>query len=116
MFMTSRSFTRFAVPGRTYSSVRDLSSLPASIQAWIFDITTAPTRTNNDLIDLSRAQGIHVTLPTRAEQARLPEKGDALGKGWTLCYHWDKGFVQDLGEDGTSKASQNGFLGRSPYL
>lgn len=32
--------------------------------------------------------------------------GEELGKGWTLCYHWDMGSVQDLGEDGTSRVSQ----------
>lgn len=76
-------------------------------------LTSAPPRINKDLIDLSRAQAIHATLPTRSEQGetggekggRRPEMGEELGKGWTLCYHWDMGSVQDLGEDGTSRVS-----------
>jgi hypothetical protein len=77
-------------------------------------LTSAPPRMNKDLIDLSRAQAIYATLPTRSghEEAfgekggRQPEMGEELTKGWTLCYHWDMESVQDLGEDGTSRVSR----------
>lgn len=99
---------------RTYTSGRDL---PVSVQEWLSGITTAPARTSKDLIDLSRAQALHLTLPTRAEEGRLPEFGDVLGNGWTLCFHWDKTFTQDLGEDGTSQASsERVFVGHSGML
>lgn len=85
-------------------------------------LTSAPPRMNKDLVDLSRAQAIHATLPTRSghEEAfgekggRRPEMGEELGKGWTLCYHWDMGSVQDLGEDGTSRVSL--ILGGFPQV
>jgi hypothetical protein len=72
------------------------------------NLTAAESRVTHDIVDLSRAKALHATLATRADDRNVPLLGDDLGKGWTLCYHWDTGFVEDLGADGSSKVSHSG--------
>lgn len=78
------------------------------------NLTSAQPRITHDIVDLSRAKALHATLATRADDRNIPVLGDELGKGWTLCYHWDTGFVEDLGADGSSKVSHFGH--RNSYL
>ena len=68
-------------------------------------LTAAEPKLTHDIVDLSRAKALHATLATRADNRTMPVLGDDLGKGWTLCYHWDTGFTEDLGADGSSKVS-----------
>lgn len=96
-----------SLPLRLQLHRRHLSSTPEpALQAWIQQMTSALPKTTTDLIDLERAQQLSRVLPTRTGKSQvLPEWGTALGKGHHLAYFWPKNENEQLGEDGSSRAS-----------
>lgn len=100
--------------------------VPAHLADWAHRLLTHTPQETLDTIDLARATAIHHTLPTRSPHLSVetfppdnkiasgtqtipPRGGDPLPPGWTLCYHWPIGYVENLGRDGSATVSLTSY-------